>query len=403
MKFERNFTKELTSQNIINNLFINDIFTKIKIGNPLQEIPVSIKFENYPFYILSNKTRLKNNILYYEKNSSSYQNLSNEEIYPESEFFHGIFSSDNIKIENNKLEKFNFYLATEIIAPNIYEGGCIGLNIHSKQPFDFSQSNFINNLKKLKLINYFIFTLQFNNENSGELIIGDYPHSYNKTYLKKNFRFERVILNVDEPQWILEFVNITNQNFVEKKNKFSLIPEIGIIISSYNYFKYINNTFFKDLINQNICSLQLNKDFIKEQFFYIYCDENVDFQKIGKISFFQEKLNYTFELEINDLIYHFNQKKYFLIFFPYSSNSKEWILGLPFFKKYNLVFNLDKKTIGFYIPEFNSKIFLAYIIIGILIIIILGMAIYIFYLLIKKPRKKKINEFYETLIYINNN
>ena len=220
MKFERNFTKELTSQNIINNLFINDIFTKIKIGNPLQEIPVSIKFENYPFYILSNKTRLKNNILYYEKNSSSYQNLSNEEIYPESEFFHGIFSSDNIKIENNKLEKFNFYLATEIIAPNIYEGGCIGLNIHSKQPFDFSQSNFINNLKKLNLINCFIFTLQFNNENSGELIIGDYPHSYNKTYLKKNFRFERVILNVDEPQWILEFVNITNQNFVEKKINF---------------------------------------------------------------------------------------------------------------------------------------------------------------------------------------
>jgi hypothetical protein len=56
-QFKRKLLKDLTSENIIQNLIINNMNIIFKIGTPQQEIPVTIKLQHYPFYIISNQTK----------------------------------------------------------------------------------------------------------------------------------------------------------------------------------------------------------------------------------------------------------------------------------------------------------------------------------------------------------
>ena len=75
---------------------------------------------------------------------------------------------------------------------------------------------------------------------------------------------------------------------------------------------------------------------------------------------------------------NFNNKLFFLIIFE-SGSSNEWIFGKPFFQKYHLLFNQDKKIIGVY-TDFNhkNKKFKLFSIIKILIVIILFILICVF-------------------------
>ena len=113
-------------------------------------------------------------------------------------------------------------------------------------------------------------------------------------------------------------------------------------------------------------------------------------------------MNYTFEIDLKDLFYTLNDMKYFLILFPVQ-HSYDWKLGLPFFKKYNLYFDLDKKIIGIYKNiktfSFNFVIFLVII----LIAIIIGMGIFIYHILKKKTRKIRANELNDDFEYIAEN
>lgn len=54
----------------------------------------------------------------------------------------------------------------------------------------------------------------------------------------------------------------------------------------------------------------------------------------------------------------FNNKKYFLCLFlekKYSNEERHWILGMPFIKKYNFVFDNNLKKIFFYENEYEYR------------------------------------------------
>jgi hypothetical protein len=101
----------------------------------------------------------------------------------------------------------------------------------------------------------------------------------------------------------------------------------------------------------------------------------------------------------DDLFLKIGNKYYFMVIFE-SYKNIYWILGYPFFKKYDIVFNEDSKTISYYtnnIPEENKGesialkivliIFLALILVAGLIVLGYYIGKYKFF-----TRKRKANE-----------
>ena len=98
-----------------------------------------------------------------------------------------------------------------------------------------------------------------------------------------------------------------------------------------------------------------------------------------------------------ELFVEYNKEYIFSIVFSTNQINKDshWILGKPFMKKYQLVYDLDRKIIGLYKNNnkkkksiINPNTIIYTIILSVLVLIIIGLGFYIFYLF-KKPRKNK--------------
>ena len=95
-----------------------------------------------------------------------------------------------------------------------------------------------------------------------------------------------------------------------------------------------------------------------------------------------------------------------------------WIFGKPLFKKYQMVFDQDRKTYGFYLQlnkEFNknngiaevkndeTSLKVSWSLVCILIIISFGLLYALHKLISRLPRKLKANELEENFSYDSNN
>ena len=133
-----------------------------------------------------------------------------------------------------------------------------------------------------------------------------------------------------------------------------------------------------------------------------------------------DKISYTIEFLYKDLFIENDDYVYFNVLFTQEEDTlkNSFILGKPFFKKYPVVFNVNRKKekIGFYnnlfLVEENenhtiynndnnnsnnyNKLTFILIIIG---ICILGLLIYIIVKYFKKPREQKVNELIEFFDY----
>ena len=89
--------------------------------------------------------------------------------------------------------------------------------------------------------------------------------------------------------------------------------------------------------------------------YYIYvCDNEIKskFNLFPDLIFYLQNSNYNFTFGYEDLFMLKNNKYYFNVIFVGGLNN--WRFGLPFFLKYQLVFNQDTKQIGFY-TNFTKK------------------------------------------------
>ena len=130
------------------------------------------------------------------------------------------------------------------------------------------------------------------------------------------------------------------------------------------------------------------------KFDYFICDINDKIDDFPIISFNHKGLNYTFEFNYQDLFLKVDNKFYFLIVFK-DIKDNNWKIGKPFFKKYQLIFESDRKLIGFYTGKIKSKINFNWIIVFILFIILIILIIFMiirYKNLPKKIRAKELNE-----------
>ena len=183
-----------------------------------------------------------------------------------------------------------------------------------------------------------MFTLEYNNENEGNLIIGNYPHEYNETFNKEDLIYSYI----ETPNIYIHKV-FSNNIVIENSTIVKLEYEFGLIEGSEDYYNKIYLQFFDDYLNKNICSkIMVNN---MSSYYYTICNKNIDLQKFPILILQIEPLKYNFTFDYKDLFLEFENKLYFMIIFQLIPD--KWVLGEIFFKKYQIVFDKEKKNMGY--------------------------------------------------------
>ena len=420
--------------NFFNEHFIIRMFTTLKIGSPPQDIITFLNIDNDNL-LIGELPEIPNNIFsdsfykgYQYNKSSSFNNITGQIIIDSYNKKISI-GEENIclfkKISDIKrndytcFEHFKFKVENQIkFNSNPLYGLIIGLSLDEKN----SETNFMRQIKERGIISSSIYSFEYINDIEGRLIIGKYPHEYEpEKYKKEKFKtlypdnpsMSRFNIYFDEV-----YIIINNEKiYVEKNVKSNLLPNLGLIVGTDEYLKFIENTFFNQLIDSNICQ----KKYVGSgwvDYIMFSCDntDNFNIEKFHNLFFHIKSNNLTFDFSYNELFKQIFNKYYFLIVFESFGNGI-WRFGKPFLEKFVFTYNGDSKQIGFYENEKDTKTIkvddrkkyrfemssLKIFFIIILFIIFIALVIFISYCFGKKCnllRKKLANELDDNFEYV---
>ena len=401
---------DLLPKDLMDKIIFNDLYTNINIGTPSQSLNFYINFNSYHTYILK-YNNLRNFKQYNQNESSTYILYNNKSIFFQgNEFMNGFNSSDKITIgkylKNYDLEFL--LIKQENSNTKITFAGSLGFKVVDIGEPTALTAGLIYKLNQKKLIDNHKFTLIFNKDNNyeGKIIIG--KNIYEK-YIDDYYRHGHCIIDLDyDYHWGWSDFEVTMKRNQIKLYYVYLKPENGVIIASNQFKNLLKKEFFEQKINEKKCY----ESNAKYDFFY--CDDDIDIN-IENIKFLNKKHNLTFEINKDDLVYYYYGKKYFLIVFNKNLMSNTIYLGIPFLKKYDIIFDQDSRHAGFYnfkidfkeeeiddnkeegdekiIPEKfqkkeNWKIFII-----ILMFIIIVLFIYLIFYLYRDMRRKQVKAF----------
>ena len=409
--------------------FNNKIITKIKIGNPSQEIPLRIKTLRVPLSINSIRMGTYKTILFNESNSSSYIPLHEKPYYyGELDFTNAIKSKEEINFGNNLiLKNISFLLGIEN-NKGLRESGVLGLNLPDSD-HRVKDVTFIKQLKERDLINNYTFFIEyekdsFNESNKGNLILGIFPHEYNKDKydINKFKEFYAEIVGSTMGFKINQALYGNNNETIDEDFKVQLAVEDNFIRGNKIFKEFFLNNFFNKYITKRICfeSKFSYLDETNSQFFY--CEKKVNLSQFQNIKLIVDNFginendndgnnntNLIIELNYEDLFTEFDNKYYFLMYFPDNDYESTYFkLGKVLFQKYLINFNLETKKIGFYFSDKEGKEdnnndndgyneekkenIIPWILVGILIFIVMILIGFIIYINPCKKRTKRANE-----------
>ena len=392
LKFQREFNYE--NNFTIDDFFMNKIYTNISIGTPSQIIKSYINCKEFFTFFSGNQSNIKFNY----NNSNSFISDYKLEYFSMKYFSYGYNSYDNFifdgENETKYIQNFSFILAMKgPLNDNISIPGIIGLKMYDNT-FKYKYNNIINQLKKKNIILSYAFSINYNkdSDSEGNIIIGEYE---DKNQYILNFEFSRTEYNDYEYRLILE--NITYSNYTIESN---LITEFDLninnIVGSIQLKDILKQSFFGELIEKKLCNESL---YMSYRMIYIQCKDNIDITKFKTIYLKFNGLGKVFELNYNDLFKKHGNLYYFLMTFDTKIPYKV-CLGVPFLKKYQFIFDQDKKIIGYYKDTIKgNKFHITYILIFILFIILLFLCLFYYKIFYKIQRKTRFNELEEDFDY----
>ena len=427
---QNNKNKIYDHSNFFNDNYNLRLFSSIKIGNPPQDIIIFFNTINDILFIgelpdipenifppsLYRGYQLDKSSSFINKTLSQNKYLENENIF---------FGEENLclytNIENIKKQKYscfsNFTFAmVKKISKDNNASNCLilGLLLNEKN----YEINFINQIKNKKIISSYLYSFEYHNDTEGLFVIGQYPHEYSPELYKnkelKEFYPDKPSMASFGITFDVIYTYINNEKLIIENNAKSnlLVFNMGLIVGTNEYLKFIENSFFNQFIYNDIC----RKNYVGtgwEDYIIISCKDDINsfnIEKFPSLFFNIKSINNTFELTFEDLFKKINNRYYFnIIFENYDTNI--WRIGKPFILKYNFVYNGEAKTIGFY-KKNNDIIFekknnnnnkkfklelnaLKIFIIIILLFIFISLAVIFAYYLGKKfnlIRKKHANE-----------
>ena len=400
IKFSFKIEEDKSAVSYIETIMKTPLKFDIKIGNPLQTVPIYIKFDESYSYLSG--TGISKHI-YNEKQSSTYKKKEEEKSYYDTSFNYGIPSIEKFQFETNEKKiieskNFTFILATNESKKIDINSGVLGLKLAQ---FTYDKDGyFLHELKMKGLTDSYSWTIKLEKEDEGNIYLGEYPHEYDTSnYNLIYYKTTRVGNDAGKPTWSIIFDRIYfgEDNKIDEDNQAILNYESGVIIGTTTFIKEVSDKFFNKY-NDKECIFQRTK--ITNYYFYI-CDTSIDISKFPKLIFFNRDINMNFELNYKDLFVKKNGKYHFLIVF-YVMNTFRWTFGRPFLKKYQIVFDHDRKLIGTYTQIGRSFPWNTFIIIF-LGLIIIALVYYIIIYFKNKPKRIKANELLEDLDYLINN
>ena len=334
------------------------IYTQIEIGDPPRKIDSLINFQDSLFYFWNiSSSYIDLNSSYNPSNSSSFNIISNIN----NSHFKNIISEDiyfytDINCTNKSKYKISKILFPELII-NQSLFNIIGMQINNTN----KTYNLINLLKSKDIIDNYIWTIKFENLTQGKLIIGDFPHNYDKNnYENKNLTLINTYSKGDKIFWGIQFSVIKfGQKTINDLNIGKIEPKFLDIIGPYEYIISIEEIFFEKYKNKDICKRIFDKLDGEDIFRYV-CDKDMfekkDIDLFPNLTLISAELNFSFVLTGKELFMEKNNKINFLIVSKFGKTDVDWKLGRIFLYKYQFVMDNDNNLIGIY-KDNNKNVF----------------------------------------------
>ena len=407
----QNFDSISNPQEIIQKLSNTELYITLELGSERTKIKAILSNQRNELIISGKKIKSHK---YDESLSKTYFCVNNYT----KEFYNGFYkevvlSKEDFYMKNEKneiqyVEQINFLLGTKTSEEKEYEG-IMGLQYYYMN--SLNDYNLVNSLKNKKIIDSYYWFLNFDNiENNeeGKMYLGTLPHLINNKLDQNNFRETPTDKN---GYWGLDLSQIYygNSEKLTKSYQAYIRFDFKLFFGPNELMDLLDKKFFNKYIKENLCFKEIYG--IEKNIFY-YCKnrKEVDITKFNEISFKNVQLNTNFVFDYKDLFYYKDDLIFFLIIFR-EVDINSFRLGQIFLKKYNLVFNQDKKTIGYYSlgdkirekeENFDNKNYRNnFSITNILLILILFCLIFIGILFYKKriQRKMRANELEDQFQY----
>ena len=378
------------SKTYLNNLFDISLKTEISIGTPSQKIYVNLVLGN-EFFVISS---LNLDNMYNKDLSQSYSIPKNAtfSFFYRGKPFDSILSNEKFYLNNDNSKQININFLYSNISYN-YSDNFVGYIGFKEYIINQNSSNFIYELKKNDYITSYNFFINYeDNCEKGKIYIGKYPHEIFSNYNGNNYVWIANSHVDSNTGYGYDSVEIAYSNLIDSYYKITFDFNIKGIIGSDEYKNFINDKFFNKLFEENKCQIDYVdiESIAYNQMVYV-CNKNINIENFPDLNLYIKKINLNFTFNNRDLFIENNNKLIFLIFFN-SFEIYQWRLGEIFFKKYLVIFDQDKKTIGFYMQnktsnEINYKKIIIIILLTICIVILIYILIRnIFY---GKNKKKK--------------
>ena len=388
--------------------------SKLSIGKPSQEI-------NLVLDIGSSRTWISDQY-YNSKGSKTYQPL--EEAFSKEQYdfsYSGNSALETFKIGDKILQNFKFILVNNLQNNNFQ--GVLSLG----HEYDSKHNSLVYEMSKVSNTYYNMFMFKFNEDNGGELLIGDTTeeekeklHLINRCrYLiggtpEEQIKWRCQLTHVfiggieDMESFYEQLVEQTGYYIIETKfNKLKNIYEPVIFETIFDriyvpkyIMEYLRDNYLKDIENnKNLCNYNDNGNSI-----IVKCTKE-EIYKLKRLNFvLGEKTDLA--LPSNELFNCDNSNNCeFLI--QYNDKYQGFIFGLPIFKLYNIIFDYNSRDLMFYslynkyLVSFNKdfgtsilKIVL-YILIVVLCLLISGIILIYFFRRINRKRKLIEDEIYK--------
>ena len=432
-------TEETTE--IMHNYLTNNIYTELTIADPDQKLATFIKSKDYCSYIGSNLC----NIEYSEYDSDSSNSFRSTTPYNLTfkEFLNTSLANEKMKLStnmNNYLEEVNFtqfYHApnNEYSPDHPKTCGVFGFKYKFDENIE-GEDKCINLIKGLdnnnkfifqKKLDHSVFSIKYSKKDSkidGELIIGNYPHEYEKQkYNKDDYKEVKVDPSSDSLLNNKDFHTNFYEVYFYKNNKIGddkeketitnmdddlstifILEQNMFMVPDSLFLRYIDYFFEPYLDNKtcNIVPIDVGK------YDTIICDKSGVGESFLKtfptIFFFHTGFNTSFEFTKDELFKEKDGLLYFMMFRDTTDEEKYWGLGKIFLEKYLINFDYGNKSIGYYYgtqeynnnTDDNEKKEFDFIENGIYVILILGINVLVIfscllYAIISKCTKSKVD------------
>ena len=357
----------------------NKLKSSISFGTPFKTLELYLTMD-YKLFFLGKGYCLKDSISFYDPYKSSSYNVDEKIFYsnPFNDLRNVTFGKDKCTLYDDYNLKTNISLNNTLFyygniadySKNIFDKnricGIMGFKMHQENSYYYQLKGLEYILKLNNITNSSFWSIEFfdetqkknNGNNDGYIILGAGDINYLKkikNVTEDNIRFSYNSYNTGSSEWNTYFEKIFYYNSKNETIKMdNSFTNIGLnfdnkyYFCTKNYFESIKNNFFNEYISKGICTIHQLKEFYL-QYKYITCNKKKFIEEKNKfpiLYLFSHSFNYTFELTSDDLFIEVSNDFLFLMFYdPW--NPKLFLFGEKFMKKYNFIFRLDEKSIGF--------------------------------------------------------